>query len=149
MTVITGDRELLRTLDKFSLDIDKMIDGGVKAAAVTMRGDVVKSIQDQGVGSYVTRYTEAGKPYLHVASKAGDAPNTDTGRLASSIKFRHEKDTQTAYVETDIEYAPHLEFGTSKMAARPFLQPAAERAPEYIESGIKSVIEQAIKKAAI
>ena len=36
------------------------------------------------------------------------------------------------YVGTNVEYAPYIEFGTSKMAARPYLKPAiADHNDEY------------------
>lgn len=56
----------------------------------------------------------------------------DTGRLRNSISHTHDKNT--AYVGTNVEYAPYIEFGTSKMAARPYLEPAiADHLNEYKE----------------
>ncbi len=46
----------------------------------------------------------------------------DTGRLRNSIT--HTSDEDTAYVGTNVEYAAYVEYGTSKMAARPYLKPA-------------------------
>lgn len=47
----------------------------------------------------------------------------DTGRLRQSVSVQ-----QTVplvfRVGTNVEYAPHVEFGTRKMRARPFLRPA-------------------------
>ena len=54
----------------------------------------------------------------------------DTGRLRNSIT--HTSDGEYAYIGTNVEYAPYVEFGTSKMAAQPFIRPAAEdHAEEY------------------
>ena len=47
----------------------------------------------------------------------------DTGRLRNSIT--HVVDAEAAYVGTNVEYAPYVELGTSRMRARPFLKPAA------------------------
>lgn len=49
----------------------------------------------------------------------------DTGRLRNSIT--HGGDTQglTAYIGTNVEYAPYVEYGTRKTKAQPFLKPAA------------------------
>lgn len=56
----------------------------------------------------------------------------DTGRLRSSIS--HAKDDDAAYIGTNVEYAPYIELGTSRMKPRPFLRPAAEsHANEYKE----------------
>ena len=54
----------------------------------------------------------------------------DTGRLRSSITNEIGQADQglVAAVGTDVEYAPYVELGTSKMAAQPFLLPALEAA---------------------
>ncbi len=49
----------------------------------------------------------------------------DTGNLKNSIQTTMEGDL-TAIVGTHVEYAPYVEYGTYKMAARPYLGPAAE-----------------------
>lgn len=45
----------------------------------------------------------------------------DTGRLRSSIRFEIVSQGQAGRVFTDVEYAIHVEFGTSKVGARSFL----------------------------
>lgn len=63
----------------------------------------------------------------------------DTGRLRGSIS--HAIDDEAAYIGTNVEYAPYVELGTYKMAARPFLRNAAANyTDEYkriIEDGLK------------
>lgn len=67
-----------------------------------------------------------------------DCP-VDTGRLRNSISHAQEKDT--AYIGTNVEYAPYVEFGTSKMASRPFLRDAAtNHSDEY-----KNIVEKVLK----
>lgn len=64
----------------------------------------------------------------------------DTGRLRGSISHAH--DDEAAYIGTNVEYAPYVEFGTYKMASRPFLKNAiANYSDDYkkiIEEGLKS-----------
>lgn len=50
----------------------------------------------------------------------------DTGRLRASITHSLESDSRglVGVVGTDVHYAPYVEFGTSRMAAQPFLRPA-------------------------
>lgn len=50
----------------------------------------------------------------------------DTGNLRNSIQAQEESATQWV-VATGVEYAEYVEFGTSRMAARPYMTPAAER----------------------
>lgn len=61
------------------------------------------------------------------------------GTLRNSISHTHDKNT--AYIGTNVEYAPYVEMGTKKMAARPYLKPAiADHIQEY-----KNTIEQELK----
>ena len=56
----------------------------------------------------------------------------DTGTLRDSIT--HTVDGNDAYIGTNVEYAPYVEFGTSRMKAQEFLRPAAQdHASEYSE----------------
>lgn len=63
----------------------------------------------------------------------------DTGRLRGSISHAHDEDS--AYIGTNVEYAPYVELGTYRMAARPFLRNAVSNyADEYkklLEDGLK------------
>lgn len=63
---------------------------------------------------------------LHRASAPGAPPAVDTGRLRASYTWRTGEDVQGSYVEvgTNVEYAPHLEFGTRRMRPRPHLRVA-------------------------
>ena len=49
----------------------------------------------------------------------------DTGRLWNSISHAVSESEQAAVIGTNVEYAPYVELGTSKMDPRPYLQPAA------------------------
>lgn len=63
----------------------------------------------------------------------------DTGRLRGSIS--HTTDEDTAYIGTNVEYAPYVELGTRYMAARPFLRNAitnyTDEYKKIIEDGLK------------
>lgn len=54
----------------------------------------------------------------------------DTGRLRSSINWRLAADARglLALIGTNVHYAPHVEFGTFRMRAQPFLRPALQAA---------------------
>lgn len=65
---------------------------------------------------------------LEVTTAVYDTPESPTyvrtGALRNSIS--HESDDDTAYVGTNLEYAPYVELGTSNMVERPFIRPAVE-----------------------
>jgi len=60
---------------------------------------------------------------LIVEAKAKELCPVDTGLLRSSITPVIASWAE-AYVGTNTQYAPYVEFGTKKMAAQPFLEPA-------------------------
>lgn len=67
----------------------------------------------------------------------------DTGNLRNSISNKVEMSEKSAYIGTNVEYAPYVELGTRKMAAQPFLTPAATD-----HSGVyKRIIEDEMKNA--
>lgn len=54
----------------------------------------------------------------------------DTGNLRNSISHANDKDS--AYIGSNVEYAPYVELGTKRMKPRPYLKPAAtEHSDEY------------------
>ena len=56
----------------------------------------------------------------------------DTGRLRNSIGHDTASEENAEYIGTNVEYAAYVEFGTVKMAERPYLKPAAtEHGDEY------------------
>lgn len=65
---------------------------------------------------------------LDIEGRAKQYCPVDTGRLRASIanEVTSEGDTFAAYVGTNVEYAPHIEFGTYRMQAQSFLRRAAD-----------------------
>lgn len=57
-------------------------------------------------------------------SAPGEFPGVDTGALRASI-HTETTGTYSRAIATGVDYAVHLEFGTVKMAARPFMAPTA------------------------
>lgn len=62
----------------------------------------------------------------HQASAPGEMPAVDTGALVGSIAVDAVPGRTWAEVSSSMEYAPHLEYGTVQMEARPFMVPAVE-----------------------
>lgn len=67
-----------------------------------------------------------GRQAIHIASAPGEAPAIDTGNLMGSINFGMQSPTM-AEVTVNAEYAAYLEFGTIRMAARPYVEPSLEK----------------------
>lgn len=78
----------------------------------------------------------------HVPSKPGEPPNQDTGVLGNNIET-----TQPTLLRVEVSsnapYAVALEYGTSKMAERPYMRPAAAKvrksAPKTLAQAIRVI----------
>lgn len=77
---------------------------------------------------------------VHQASAPGEPPATDTGRLVQSGRTEHNPTEISGTVNWSTLYAAFLEFGTSKMAPRPYARPAlANKREEVIETVLREV----------
>lgn len=72
-------------------------------------------------------------------SAEGEFPATDTGFLISNINGIIAPNGLSGVVESNANYSSPLEFGTSKMGARPFLQPSLEQTRPKIKRMINQV----------
>ncbi len=94
--------------DEFFSSITQRVSSGVAEAAQTLQGKMKELISIQGPPR----------------SKAGEAPHKDTGDLYASIQTigpAVQGDLVIASVGTALPYGIMLEYGTNKMAARPWL----------------------------
>ena len=77
----------------------------------------------------------------HQASAPGEPPASDSGNLANSIGVTFEDEGLTGLIGPSAEYGIFLEFGTTKMAARPFMTPAAEKEREPFIAAMRKIVE--------
>jgi len=140
---IEGTKALIKALGKAGVNMDEAIDEAVKATAVKVLGNATMAIKAPSMGTWVTRYTAAGNPYDHLASKKGESPNTDTGRLIGSIALDHQKGQGVAYVGTNLVYGFYLE----TVLNRPFLEPARREEMKGFDKKVKKAVNKQIEKA--
>ncbi len=92
-----------------------------------MNGPVARDLVRRGIRvQNAAKVRATGPP----PSMPGEGPGVVTGRLRGSITWRLGRDGFGTYVDVGsaVFYAPFLELGTRRMAARPFLRPALEAA---------------------
>lgn len=135
--IVGGVQSLMREISKASKAAENAAVDAMVETAYAIQGDAVKLIHG---GTKTGRIYETGKSgrnhrgqFLkkgangkrqHRASAPGEAPASDTGKLASSIRVTVDRSAGTAKVIARTPYAAHLEFGTTKMAPRPFMSVA-------------------------
>lgn len=109
--------------------------------------DIVESMRDTATQS--TGYHTHNKKKLHYPSVPGNPPAVDGGDLKRSITFSvTEEDTRiigrVGSTQRDPPYGFYLEFGTSRMAERPWLRPAMARNKEVIIETLREAVREII-----
>jgi phage gpG-like protein len=132
-----GDEVVLETITDIVTDTHSLAIAGIEGGPKTGRVyDTRFWIDGQGR----VRRGEARVP--HQASAAGQYPANDTGRLAGSIRMELPAvGNMVGRVGTNVAYGPMLEFGTSRMAARPWLLPSFIRAKLGVEKELRTRLE--------
>lgn len=130
MITVTGIEQLNATLKALERDAGRHSKSAYVAGGKLVEGEAKRSIQERSPGNNVTRYRSGGGSYQHQASSPNEAPNTDTGRLVSSINTEITDDG--VYVGTSLEYGKYLEVGTKDMKERPWLIPALNKKSDDI-----------------
>lgn len=82
----------------------------------------------------------------HVPSRPGEPPNEDTGHLRTNIEVTQPAPLRVE-VSSNARYSAALEFGSSKMQARPFMAPAARRTRKEIVELVNRAVSKAVKEA--
>ena len=134
------------------IDESRITDAVNEAVANGMRGGVDLIVAD--AKRSVARGPKTGRIYSyhgirHQASAPGEPPATNTGVLINSIvgEVTTNADNKIqGYVRAGAGYAGYLEFGTRRMAARPFLNPAIERNKAQIAVFLQRAIETGLAR---
>ena len=125
--------------DKSAVEVRKAINQG----ALMVKSDALRAIKKVSFGK---KYMRKGK--IMYRSIPGQAPNKMDGTLERNILVSTGKydlgKTYYAEVRANTPYAEALEYGTSKMAARPFMGPAVKNNQAKIEELVKKAIAKGL-----
>lgn len=139
--------EGLDTLQKLFPTLQKQIlselKKGIAASAIMVQNEAKDSMRKAKHGKKYKR-----KSVEHVASAPGEPPAVDTGRLIGSVNHNITEDGLTALIGildlSNVRYGKFLEYGTGRIAARPWLFPALEKNRANIEKRIQLGIQKAL-----
>jgi HK97 gp10 family phage protein len=107
--------------------------------ALFVGGDIIKA----EAARLITEGAVSGK--FHVPSKPGEPPNEDTGLLRSRIEV-HQVAPLRVQVSSNAPYAVELEVGSSKMAARPYMGPAARNKRKEVVTLVQKSVSVATRR---
>lgn len=82
----------------------------------------------------------------HVSSAPGQPPNNDTGVLANNIETTQPAKLRVR-VTSNAGYSAGLEFGTSKVAARPFMRPARDKKKAEVKALVEKALGRAVRRS--
>lgn len=82
----------------------------------------------------------------HVPSAPGEPPNNDTGVLANNIETTQPAKLRVR-VTSSAGYSAGLEFGTSKVAARPFMRPARDKKKAEVKALVEKALGRAVRRS--
>ncbi len=133
----------MKNLDKLEAKLKKLrplmmdkVFAALESSANTIRTNAIKSIQAAPSGKPYVRYKNGNKR-TGIASAVGDPPHTDTGNLVNNIQVQRRKDSVVVGSMEAAPYGKWLEYGTSKMGARPWLKPALDVSQPIIIQKLK------------
>lgn len=151
---LEGSDQMRAALREMSGEVRDEVSKAVIGTALDLRDDVIKSIRQPGTGrTYTHHFFTNSKGRLrqgkkraapHTASAPGMPPASDTGRLIQTIVFERINEL-TASVGSNLAYATYLEYGTLKIAPRPFFRPAVERIRDTFNRRLEAAISGAIR----
>ncbi|MAO21646.1 MAG: hypothetical protein CMJ25_12920 [Phycisphaerae bacterium] len=132
----------ITNLKAFNKKLEKRLKDNKVKEYVTRATNMVEntaqeSIKKKGTGRTYQKYNPR---VTHTASASGQPPATDSGFLGQNITMKVDVKSNGTVVGQIISAAPYskaLEFGTTKMDARPFMQPALEKNRRKIEGLFK------------
>lgn len=82
----------------------------------------------------------------HVPSSPGEPPNNNTGVLANNIETTQPAKLRVR-VTSNAGYSAALEFGTGKMAARPFMRPARDKMKPEATRLVQEALNRAVQRS--
>ena len=140
---VSNIQKVLSQLEKLEKDMEVPFQEIVKGGGQQIRNEAIKSIQAGGKSGIV--YQKYNPRREHRASAPGQSPASDTGNLVNKIIVK-QKNRNTVQVQSNANYSAYLEYGTSKMEARPFMLPAFEKSKKPIMNAVFRRVVQKIEE---
>ncbi len=147
---IEGLERIEKASKKVQAEISNEMRKALYASALRVEKEAKTSIQAGGKTGRI--YKRRGVE--HKASAPGEAPATNTGRLVNSITSHFNSLSQSkmeSFVVAGrglVKYARMLEYGTAKMAARPFFFPAFEKSRNWIQERLNKAVRDGVIKSS-
>lgn len=113
-----------------------------------IRSDIQYNMSHTPLDMSKSYYTN-NKTKAHHPSLPGNPPAPDSGNLRESIRYEVHKEGKEVYgivgsTQKDPDYSVYTEYGTSKMAPRPWLKPAMRENSQFIKYAISKAVKNTL-----
>jgi len=136
-------QRLNRKLGRIPAEARRRVEAALLASAAEMNSHAIVKIQtNSGSGRGYKRGSRT-----HIASSPGEFPNTDRGELVSKMFFELRSRLTVAWGNF-AKHARPLEFGTSRMAARPFIRPTYMALRDRMKKRVSDAVTEALRTVA-
>lgn len=139
MAMKGADRHI-RRLKRLSREASKVAGAIVEEGADTIRAYAYQKISAGSASG------QSGGKHQHQPSRPGEFPNRELGDLQTGLKVRR-TGPLTAEVRAEAKHSAPLEFGTSRMQARPFLRPSRDAKKPEIEKRFAEQMSKVVKQS--
>jgi hypothetical protein len=136
---MTVSWDVLRTI----LDVERAASQGVALGAESVLSTAIDHIMNDPKTGRIYRR----RGVEHQASAPGEAPASDTGTLVRRSTTEHDAGALVSTVFFRTAYAAALEYGTAKIAPRPYARVSLEEKREEIEQNIKDRVSAVLQRA--
>ena len=144
--------ELSNFLKERAAGLNENIELAIKQCGEKIRSEIQYDMAHTPRNMERTYYTN-NKTKGHHPSLPDNPPAPDTGNLRESIRYEVHKESGEVYgivgsTQKDPDYAVYTEYGTSKMAPRPWLRPAMRKNNDFIRSTVSKAVKRTLEGAA-
>lgn len=127
------------------------IEARIRAGAMAGVINGANMVQEEAIRT-MTQDAKTGKHYRgnpNRSSAPGESPARQTGRLIGGIDVFAEPARLAARVNASTSYAAGLEFGTEKVAPRPFMRPSLAKMRQAIEDEVRAHVGAALSGTGV
>ena len=126
-------KDFLKSLNDYEDGVDKKIKEALIKCALGIERDAKQNLTSSNA-------VDTGRLRMSLYTDVQSIKTNEVEIGTDLSKIGPRKRTKGPGVGTGVEYAPHVEFGTYKMAARPFLRPAYNKNVAKLEKKIKDIL---------
>ena len=125
--------DFLKSLNDYEDGVDKKTKEALVKCALAIERDAKKNLTNSGA-------VDSGRLRMSVYTDVQGIKNNEVEVGTDLSKIGPKKRRKAKGVSTGVEYAPYVEYGTYKMAARPFFRPAYNKNIKKLDEKLKQIL---------